>query len=78
MFQAGHGTQKDMHKANFWWRLSAKQGCVFAKLNLGFSYLLGEGVIKNPRSAKKWFRLAAQQSSPEAFKILREIAESEK
>jgi len=46
-------------------------------MNLGFSYLLGDGLTKNPRKAKKWFRLAALQSHPEAFRALKEIDEAE-
>ena len=47
-------------------RKAADQGDVQAQLNLGFSYLVGQGVKQDYAEALKWYRKAAEQGYPAA------------
>ena len=47
-------------------QLSADQGHANAQHNLGRSYAVGEGVLKDDAEAVKWYRLAAEQEHAEA------------
>jgi hypothetical protein len=44
-----------------WYRLAAKQGHAGAQNNLGFLYMIGQGVPQNYQTAIKWFRISAEQ-----------------
>ena len=43
------------------WKPLAEQGNVYAQVNLGWMYDIGQGVPEDDKTAVKWYRLAAEQ-----------------
>jgi TPR repeat protein len=50
---------KDLVQAVQWYRRAAERGHRDAQYNLGFMYVLGEGVHSDPEEGLRWLRLAA-------------------
>lgn len=46
---------------------AAKAGLIDAQLNLGYSYIYGEGVKVDKKRAVQWYRRAASQKDNRAF-----------
>ena len=51
-----------------WYRLSADQGNATAQYNLGISYAIGEGVLKDSVLAHMWFNIAGANGNEAARK----------
>ena len=56
-----HYTNKEYTKALGWCRQAAEQGDAEAQANLGWMYLIGDGVARDYAEAVKWYRKAAEQ-----------------
>ena len=60
-----HKAGNDKESAE-WYRKAADQGNALGQYNLGYMYLIGEGVEQNSAEALRLFRLAANQGQPDA------------
>lgn len=49
-----------------WFEKAAAAGDNMARLNLGYSYMLGDGVEKNEKEGVRWFKLGAENDYPAA------------
>jgi TPR repeat protein len=64
---------QDLVRATHWYRLAAERGHADAQYNLGFMYLLGEGVSADPVEGLRWLHLAADQAEEAAFRLLADL-----
>ena len=55
----GQGVEQDFKEAFKWYRKAAEQGYSDAQYNLGVTYYLGYGVLKNEVTATTWWAIAA-------------------
>ena len=58
MYANGRGVPQDGAEAVRWRRLAAEQGHADAQFNLGFSFAIGRGVLKNAVIAYMWLTVA--------------------
>ena len=63
----------DVVRAAAWYRRAADRGHADAQYNLGFMYLLGEGVPSDSAEGLRWLRLAADQREESAFRLLADL-----
>jgi TPR repeat protein len=56
-----------------WYRRAADRGHADAQYNLGFMYLLGEGVPSNHKEGLQWLLGAADQGDEAAFRLLADL-----
>jgi hypothetical protein len=63
----------DAIRAAEWYRRAAERGHADAQYNLGFMYLLGEGVSSDPAEGLRWLRLAADQGESASFRLLADL-----
>lgn len=61
---------QDAVRAAEWYHRAAERGHADAQYNLGFIYLLGEGVPTNPAEGLRWLRLAADQGELASLRLL--------
>ena len=74
LYATGHWTgPRDAVRAAEWYRRAAERGHADAQYNLGFMYLLGEGVPANPVEGLRWLRLAADQEEESSFRLLADL-----
>jgi TPR repeat protein len=66
MFANGHGVNKNIAQAVYWYKQAAENGDANAQTNLALKYKQGEGVGRDLNEAIKWFRLAAAKRQPRA------------
>ncbi len=66
MHALGHGVDRDLAAAAFWYRQAAEQGSAIAQYNLGGLYENGQGVPADPSVAAQWFQRAANVGLPQA------------
>jgi len=59
--------------ATEWYRRAAERGHADAQYNLGFMYLLGEGVQANPNEGLRWLRLSADQGDESAIRLIADL-----
>jgi uncharacterized protein len=52
-----------------WYRRAAERGHSDAQYNLGFMYLLGEGVPSDPLEGLRWLRIAADQGDDQSLRL---------
>jgi uncharacterized protein len=64
---------RDLMRAAEWYRLAAERGHSDAQYNLGFMYLLGEGVPADVEKGLWWLRQAASLGDFSAFRLLADI-----
>lgn len=64
---------RDLDRAAEWYRRAAERGHSDAQYNLGFMYLLGEGVPKDHEEGLRWLRLAADQGYESSFRLLADL-----
>jgi TPR repeat protein len=64
---------RDAVRAVEWYRRAAERGHGDAQYNLGFMYLLGEGVPADPVEGLRWLRLAADQGEEPSFRLLADL-----
>ncbi|HEU5359724.1 MAG TPA: tetratricopeptide repeat protein, partial [Candidatus Deferrimicrobiaceae bacterium] len=69
-YMKGEGVEKDVAKAEQWYRKAAEKGVADAQSTLGKMYRNGEGVPKNSDEAAKWYRKAAEQGVSDAQSTL--------
>ncbi|HXA67002.1 MAG TPA: tetratricopeptide repeat protein [Bryobacteraceae bacterium] len=63
-FATGNWTgPKDPVLAIQWYRRAAERGQSDAQYNLGFMYVLGEGIQSDPEEGLRWLRLAPLQAA---------------
>lgn len=62
-----------MVRAAEWYRRAAEQGHPDAQYNLGFMYLLGEGVPSDADEGLRLLRRAADQEAESAFRLLADV-----
>jgi TPR repeat protein len=63
----------DSVRAVGWYRRAADQGHADAQYNLGFMYLLGEGVPSDPKEGLRWLLCAADQGDKSSFRLLADL-----
>jgi TPR repeat protein len=63
----------DAVRAAEWYRRAAERGHADAQYNLGFMYLLGEGVTSDAAEGLRWLRLAADQGEESSFRLLADL-----
>lgn len=56
-----------------WYRRAAERGHDDAQYNLGFMYLLGEGVASDPNEGLRWLLRAADQENEMAIRLLADL-----
>ena len=64
---------RDAVRAAEWYRRAAERGHLGAEYNLGFMYLLGEGVQANPSEGLRWLRRSAEQGDEHAMRLLADV-----
>ena len=70
LYYAGDGgAAQDYAQAVALYRLAATQNHDAAQCNLGYMYLLGQGVAKDVAESFKWYQLAGAQRHPEAISM---------
>ena len=67
-----HGTtvKKNDVAAAWWYARAARKGHSDAQYELGFMYLLGEGVAHNAIEGLRWMSAAAEQGHAEPMRVL--------
>jgi TPR repeat protein len=74
LYATGNWTgPKDSVQAVQWYRRAAERGHADAQYNLGFMYLLGEGVQNDPEEGLRWLRLAAAQGDGSAMRLMADL-----
>jgi hypothetical protein len=74
MYATGDWTDgKDLAKAVHWYRLAAERGHDDAQYNLGFMYVLGEGVSPNVEEGLLWLHHAADRGNTSAMRLLADL-----
>lgn len=74
LFATGDWTgPRDAVRAVEWYRGAAERGHPDAQYNLGFMYLLGEGVEANANEGLRWLRCAAAQGDEGAIRLLADL-----
>jgi TPR repeat protein len=63
----------DSVRAVEWYRRAAERGHPDAQYNLGFMYLLGEGVQVDPEEGVKWLRRSADQGDECSIRLLADL-----
>jgi uncharacterized protein len=63
----------DAVRAVEWYRRAAERGHPDAQYNLGFMYLLGDGVQADPEEGLKWLRRSADQGDESSFRLLADL-----
>lgn len=66
MFDNGQGVEKNVRRAAYWYKKSARLGIVEAQYNLADMYRVGAGVPKDYDLAFEWFEKAANQGHQKA------------
>jgi TPR repeat protein len=56
-----------------WYRKAAERGHSNAQYNLGFMYLLGEGVPPDPEEGLRWLHRSADQGEGVSFRLLADL-----
>lgn len=64
---------RDAVRAAEWYRRAAERGHPDAQYNLGFMYLLGEGVEANPNEGLRWLKRSADQGDECAIRLLADL-----
>jgi TPR repeat protein len=64
---------RDSVRAVEWYLRAAERGHPDAQYNLGFMYLLGEGVQANPNEGLRWLRGSADQGHECAIRLLADL-----
>jgi hypothetical protein len=64
---------RDAVRAAEWYRRAAERGHPDAQYNLGFMYLLGEGVQTSPSEGLQWLRRSADQGDETAIRLLADL-----
>lgn len=75
-FELGHGVERDVLRACFFYRSAAEAGAARAQFALGMLYELGSGIEPRPDLAGPWYERAARQGHEGAQLRLRHIAMS--
>jgi TPR repeat protein len=75
MYATGDWTAgaKDSTLAVYWYRLAAERGHPDAQYNLGFMYILGEGVPPNVAEGLLWLHRSADLGSTNAMRLLADL-----
>jgi TPR repeat protein len=74
MYATGDWTRpKDPTKAVYWYRLAAERGHHDAQYNLGFMYILGEGVTADVAEGLLWLHRSADQGNRSAMRLLADL-----
>ena len=74
LFATGDWTgPRDVVRAAEWYRRAAERGHADAEYNLGFMYLLGEGVQTDPDEGLRWLRRSADQGGETAIRLLADL-----
>jgi uncharacterized protein len=64
---------RDSARAAEWYRRAAERGHPDAQYNLGFMYLLGEGVQVDPGEGLLWLRRSAEQGDEQSLRLLADL-----
>jgi hypothetical protein len=70
LYQKGHGVEKNLEKAIFWWTKGAEAGVTASMVNLGHALCNGEGVEKNLAKAHHWYKEAALLGDKNGMNLL--------
>jgi TPR repeat protein len=75
MYATGDWTAgpKDPTKAVYWYRLAAERGHDDAQYNLGFMYILGEGVTPDAEEGLLWLHRSADRGNTSAMRLLADL-----
>jgi TPR repeat protein len=74
LFATGNWTgPRDSVRAVEWYRHAAERGHADAQYNLGFMYLLGEGVQADPDEGLRWLRTSAEQGDEQSVRLLADL-----
>jgi uncharacterized protein len=74
LFATGDWTgPHDSVRATEWYRRAAERGHPDAQYNLGFMYLLGDGVQSDPQEGLRWLLLSAGQQNEHSFRLLADL-----
>jgi TPR repeat protein len=77
MYEEGAGVLQDYLEAAKWYRMSAEQGNVVAKINLGVMLEQGfPGLPQDLVQTHMWYNLAASQGSADAARFRDDVAAS--
>jgi len=72
-FATGDVVRQDYSCAARWYRRAARHGDADSQYDLGFMYLLGEGVGHNAGKGVFWLERAAEQRHPSATRLLADV-----
>ena len=64
---------KDSALAVQWYHRAAERGHSDAQYNLGFMYVIGEGVQRDHEEGLRWLRLAADQGEGPAMRLMADL-----
>lgn len=74
LYATGHWTgPQDAARAADWYGRAAIRGHSDAQYNLGFMYLLGEGVEANAQEGLRWLHLSADQGNESSLRLLADV-----
>ena len=74
LFAKGDWTgPRDSARAAEWYRRAAERGHPDAQYNLGFMFLLGEGVQTDPDEGLRWLRRSAEQGDEQSIRLLTDL-----
>lgn len=66
MYDYGHGLEKDLQEALYWYIRSAEQGQPAVQYQVGAKYFRGEGTEQDYAEAAKWWEMAANGGQVDA------------
>jgi len=64
---------RDPAQAAVWYRRAAERGHSDAQYNLGFMYLLGEGVQQDAEAGVRWLKSAADHGDETSLRLLADV-----
>ena len=65
IFERGHGVEKNLERAIFYFEKAAYRSDVTAQYKLGMLYFSKQGDLEEERKALYWFEKASEQGHPE-------------
>ena len=71
--RVGDVVRQDFSRAARWYRRGARRGDAESQYDLGFMYLLGEGVDHDPIEGIRWLERAAAQGFERAIRLLADV-----
>ena len=70
LYEHGHGVEKNLQNAVYFYRLAAEQGDVGGQYSIAMAYMRGDGVKRDYVVAHMWAKVAASNGSKGGAKLV--------